>query len=104
MGEFYNVKEPFDLQEEAIGDWVEETKSREDSDLEDNGSIGRCLDVVRLGVQEDDGGGDGSGGTQVGSGIEVHVDPLVCKGGVDDRFCGFQDLPGVAGVNLRHQG
>ena len=38
--ELYNVKEPFDLQEETISDWVEGTKGREDSDLEDNGSIG----------------------------------------------------------------
>ena len=100
VGELYNVKEPFDPQEkETISDWVEGTKGRED-----NGSIGRCLDVVLLGVQEDDGGRDGSGGTQVGSGIEVRVDPLVCKGGVDDRFRGFQDLPGVSGVNLGIKG
>ena len=36
--------------------------------------------------------------------LVADVDPLVCKGGVDDRFRGFQDLPVVAGVNLRHQG
>ena len=32
VGELYNVKEPFDLQEkETISDWVEGTKGREDS-------------------------------------------------------------------------
>ena len=65
-------------------------------DLEDNGSIGRCLYVVLLGVQEDDGGRDGSGGTQVGSGIEMRVDPLVCKGGsmtVSANFKTFLGLP-----------
>lgn len=57
-------------------------------------------------ITSEEGGGDGSGGTQVNGGVEVHEDPLVGQGGADDDgFSGFQDsLLELASVLLGHQG
>ena len=56
-------------------------------------------------ITSNEGSGDGSGGTQVDGGIEVHVDPLVGQGGADDDgLSRFQNLlPELSGVLLGHQ-
>ena len=92
------------------------------ADLENNESIGRCLDVYSLATRRMMGAiartwweregkqitvitsgkenGDGSGGTQVYGGVEVEVDPLVSQGGTDDySFPGFQERPELSGVH-----
>ena len=49
-------KDPGALQEkETVSDWVEKTKGKGMGDLENNESIGRRLDMVLLGDQDDDG-------------------------------------------------
>ena len=100
----------------------------ERTNLEDDGSTGRSLDIGLLADKQDDGGngeddggdeegdpvtvvtsdersGDRSGGTQVDRGVEVHVDPLVRQGGADDDgLSGFQNLlPEFSSVLFSHQ-
>lgn len=57
-------------------------------------------------IASDKGSGDGSGGTQVDSGIKIHVNPLVGQGGADDDgLPRFQNLlPEFASVLFGHQG
>ena len=57
-------------------------------------------------IASDEGSRDGSGGTQVDRGVEVHVDPLIGQGGADDDgLSRFQNLlPDLSGVLLGHQG
>ena len=79
-------------------------KEDDGGDGEDNGGDEEGNPVTV--ITSDEGSGDGRGGTQVDSGIEVHVYPLVGQCGADDdRFSGFHDpLREVTGVLLGHQG
>ena len=56
-------------------------------------------------ITSDEGSGNCGSGTDVDSGIEVHVDPLIGQGGADDHgLSGFQNLfPDFARVLFSHQ-